>query len=80
MKKLLLVCALALSGCTNENATRATLEGAGFTEIRVLGWAGPFHCGDRETCTKFHAVGPAGVPVNGFVSCGWFFKGCTIRQ
>lgn len=80
MKKIALALTLLLS-CTNDDATRGTLEAQGYTDIQITGYA-PWHCGeDDSTCTGFVAVGPTGMTVRGAVGCSrtGCGKGCTVR-
>ena len=79
MRQLMILCAVALAGCTSqEDATRA-LRGAGYTNITLHGYAW-FACDqERDTfATKFVATGPSGQRVSGAVCSGWL-KGSTIR-
>jgi len=81
MKRFLLFAAIVgVFSCTNEEAARDTLEGAGFSNIEILGWGGS-KCGEGDsTCTSFVATGPTGLTVRGAVGCGrGCGKGCTIR-
>lgn len=74
----LLLCALVL-GCSDATATRRALAESGFKDVITTGWA-MFGCSDSDgTCTGFIATGPTGVRVEGYVGCGYFFKGCTLR-
>lgn len=66
-------------GCSNDTATRRALLESGFTDIVTTGWAFG-GCSDSDgTCTGFRATGPSGIRVEGYVGCGYFFKGCTVR-
>jgi hypothetical protein len=77
--RLILCCALALSGCTDSSATIRTLESAGFSDITVTGYAF-FQCGEDDTShTGFRAKNPSGKYVEGTVCCGLVLKGCTVR-
>ncbi len=69
------------ASCTNEEGARRTLDGAGYTNVRILGHRS-FSCGGDDTCTEFEAFGPSGRRVTGAVGCGYSSgcsKGCTIR-
>ena len=80
MKKLvLLIGAVALAACTDNPGALRALEGAGYTQIELGGYAW-FQCdGKSDTfSTKFTAKGPAGKIVSGAV-CSGLFKGSTIR-
>jgi len=80
MKKLLIatLAAITLSACTNEGKTYDVLRKAGYTDIKVGGWA-PFSCSEDDVFkTKFTATNPTGQTVEGVVCAGWF-KGGTIR-
>lgn len=78
MKKVMLIMALVLSGCSSHDNTVHTLQAAGYTNITTDGYSF-FGCGKDDTYhTKFTATGPTGVRVNGVV-CSGVFKGSTIR-
>lgn len=81
MKHLIaLAVALVTVACTNESATRRTLEGAGFTDIEITGYRSWSCSKNDSTCTGFRAKGPNGRVVEGAVGCGMGCgKGCTIR-
>lgn len=69
---------LALSACTDDDATRRTLVSSGYTEIVVTGYE-MFGCGKDDTyVTGFRAKNPNGVQVTGVVCCG-VMKSCTVR-
>lgn len=73
-----LVAATMISGCTNTNKTRETLDNLGFKNIQVGGYAW-FACGDDYTyATHFSATNPNGKLVRGAVCCG-ILKGCTAK-
>lgn len=68
-----------LSGCTDEESTRRTLENAGYTDVQTTGYE-MFSCGEDDTYqTGFIATNPKGKRVKGVVCCGLIAKGCTIR-
>lgn len=70
---------ISLVGCTSESDARSTLHKAGYSDIKVGGYAW-FECGENDRFqTKFTAKNPAGHYTNGTVCCGWLTKGCTIR-
>jgi hypothetical protein len=79
MKKLLVVLLLPLLlSCTRSDASRETLEKAGYTDIEITGYS-PLSCSDSDTfSTGFTAKNPKGDTVSGVVCCGWL-KNCTIR-
>ena len=84
MKKTIIALGLGLiaiiaTGCTDENATRSTLQKSGYTDIEITGYSW-FECGKDDTFhTGFKAKNPHGDVVEGTVCCGMVFKGCTIR-
>lgn len=88
MKKIMLtLCVLGLVvgtamqcvGCAAPDASKSTLQKAGYTDIRIEGWA-PLQCSDDDTySTGFRAKNPRGDVVEGVVCCGAFSKACTIR-
>lgn len=68
-----------LTGCTDPDRSRAALEHARYSDIRVGGYA---WIGCREGDhyqTTFAAKGPTGLPARGVVCCG-LLKPCTIRH
>lgn len=79
MRRLaLLVAALTLAGCTDPDGARRALADAGFTDVKIGGYAA-FMCGkDDLYATSFEAVNPLGRTVRGAV-CGAPFKGSTVR-
>lgn len=78
MRILILASAMALAGCTAHNDAKRALEGAGYTDIELGGYAW-FACGqDDSFATEFKATGPTGRRVEGAV-CSGFTKGSTIR-
>ena len=75
---LVLLLLVFIAGCTDHDATKETLEKAGYTEITTGGYD-VFGCGkDDFFSTKFEATNPAGQKVSGTVCCG-IFKKCTVR-
>ena len=79
---IIAVCCMALSACTDPEAAREALEGAGYTDVvtRDAGWF-ENACSDGDTTnTPFTATGPTGHTVESAVcgSGGWG-KGSTIR-
>lgn len=69
----------ALGGCTDERAARKALADAGYSEVRVTGYAW-FGCGEGDWySTGFQAKGPTGRNVSGVVCSSWVTKGATIR-
>lgn len=80
MKKLFIIVAIAaaLSGCTNTSNAKRALEGAGYTNIQMNGYAF-FGCDEKDAFhDAFTAEGVNGKPIEGVVCSGWF-KGSTIR-
>lgn len=79
MKRLtLMLMPLALSACTDASKATRALEGAGYQNIQITGYA-VFGCDQNDTFhTGFKATGPKGQPVSGVV-CSGAFKGATIR-
>jgi len=78
-KVILILAALALSGC-DEPAAEA-LKAQGYTSVRI---GGPviLSCGRDDsisTSRRFTARRSDGVKVSGVVCCGLVFKGCTVR-
>lgn len=70
--------ALSAIGCTDEPGARRALEGNGFSNFTLTGYA-PFSCSDSDqTSTGFEATNAAGKRVSGVVCCG-FLKACTVR-
>lgn len=72
--------ALALGGCTNEDATKKIVEAQGFSNVQPDGYAW-WGCGSDEddwSRTKFTATGPNGDEISGVVCCG-VWKNCTVR-
>ncbi|VVE90780.1 hypothetical protein [Pandoraea bronchicola] len=80
MRLVALAALLALlSACTDPDAARRALEGAGYTNIHIDGYSF-FGCGDNDDySTAFTATGPSGVPVAGAVCSGFLTKAATIR-
>lgn len=93
MKRIVLfLCAMSLLGCMGEtidkNRAVATMDAAGFKDIRVTGqhgvapsWNG---CSESDAVAfDVSATNPAGKRVTATVCCGWGLvaeKGCTIRH
>lgn len=77
MRSLALI-ALALAGCTDNEASTRALEGLGFSEIQLTGYK-IIGCAQDDTySTGFTARNPAGKLVSGVVCCA-DFSGCTVR-
>lgn len=77
-KAILLSCLLVLAACTDDSATKSTLQKAGYTDIQTTGYD-MFACSDSDTfSTGFRAKNPQGQVVTGVVCCG-LLKSCTIR-
>jgi hypothetical protein len=79
MKKIIVgVVSIMLLGCTNGDGAVRSLEGAGYTNIKITGYR-LTGCHDDDTFrTGFKATGPSGKPVTGVV-CSGILKGSTIR-
>ena len=78
MKKLLIIAAILLSGCTQVDRSTEVLGSAGYTNIQITGYA-VFGCDEKDSFhTGFKATGVNGKPVEGVV-CSGLFKGATIR-
>lgn len=69
-----------IAGCTVPNSkARRILEGAGYTDIDLGGYAW-FDCSEDDSlASDFTAKGPNGQIVHGAVCCGMLAKNCTIR-
>lgn len=72
---------LLFTGCTNDAATKRTLDDAGYTDIQITGGRLP-ECGFDVFgySTGFSARNINGKLVVGAVCCGLLAKGCTIRH
>lgn len=77
MKKLM-IAALFVLGCTDDERARETLEKSGYTDIQVGGYDHWAYSEDDSYSTKFRAKNPQGTMVEGTVCCGTF-KSCTVR-
>jgi hypothetical protein len=78
MKKLLIIAAILLTGCTSQDQSNRALGSAGYTNIQFTGYH-IFGCDKNDSFhTGFKATGVNGKPVEGVVCSGWF-KGATIR-
>lgn len=69
---------ILLSGCTDEERSRETLQKSGYSNIHVGGFDGWSCSKDDHYSTHFKATNPAGQMVEGTVCCG-MFKSCTVR-
>ncbi len=81
MKTVVIIFAavFALAGCTSRTDAQRALEGAGYTDIQIGGYAWFLCDGKSDTfATEFTAKGPTGKAVTGAV-CSGIFKGSTIR-
>ena len=68
---------LAIPGPSDDDALYA-LKASGYSDVTLGGyaWAG---CGGEDVLRKrFTAKSPVGLPVSGYVCCGWG-KACTVR-
>jgi hypothetical protein len=78
MKRMTMIVLIAIAGCTDSDGARKALEGAGYADIKLTGYAFT-GCGEHDwTSTGFKAKGPTGKSVDGVV-CGGWPKGSTIR-
>lgn len=69
---------LLLCSCISPDMTQKTLESAGYSDIKIEGYAW-FACSEDDTFhTSFTAKNPKDQEVSGVVCCG-LFKNCTIR-
>lgn len=81
--RIVLILALfVLPSCTNEDASRHTLQSQGFTDVQFHGYG--FGCAKEDgTSTSFTARNPQGQSVSGVVCCPLiehpFAKRCTVR-
>lgn len=72
------LCAAVLAACSSADEATRTLQGAGYKDIRITGYAF-FGCDENDTFhTGFEATGPSGQRVSGVV-CSGVMKGATIR-
>lgn len=79
MNKIAVVAMCVLAGCTNPEHAERTLNGAGYTTIKLDGYDW-LNCSEDDFYhDRFTAVGPTGQPVSGVVCSGLFFKSATIR-
>lgn len=70
--------AVLFAGCTDSSQATKALEGAGYKNVKITGYAF-FGCDKNDAFhTGFEAVGQNGQQVEGVV-CSGFFKGATIR-
>lgn len=78
MKRLLLVIALMVAGCTQPEKARAVLAAQGLTDIKITGYSA-FSCSkDDNYATGFEATSVNGTKVKGTV-CAGMLKGATVR-
>uniref|UniRef100_A0AB39CCT2 Lipoprotein n=1 Tax=Pseudomonas phage RVTF4 TaxID=3236931 RepID=A0AB39CCT2_9VIRU len=80
MKKIILTLGLiVLTGCSDGPATLKAVEGAGYKDVQITGWA-PFSCSeDDRVRTGFKATDQRGNRISGTYCSGLIFKGGTIR-
>lgn len=71
-------CGSANCGSPDMKLARA-VENHGLTKVKVGDWA--FMSCDASDLTerRFTATRADGQRVSGFICCGYFFKGCTVR-
>jgi len=76
-----IIAAALLTACVNEDDAKRTLRDAGYKNIKIKGYGGPFSCGEGDmSTTRFVATNPVGRKgVEGVVCCG-LLEGCTIRH
>lgn len=80
MKRISLVLAMLIAGCTDSNHATKVLQQAGYTNIQITGYNWMACSEDDLYHTGFAATGPTGVAVTGTVCAGLLFKGSTIRM
>lgn len=79
MKKLLLIAALGLMGCTDAENAQKLLEKQGYTDIQIKGYT-LFGCSEKDfQRTEFKAKTITGQDIEGVVCSGLFFKASTVR-
>jgi hypothetical protein len=83
MKRFAVSIALVIGfslGCTvPEDHAIHVLKAAGYTDVKLNGYAW-FDCSDDDKLqSSFTATGPTGVRVQGAVCCGLVAKNCSIR-
>lgn len=66
-------------GCVSEDRANRVLHAAGYSDVKLGGYAWLSCAEDDKTKRKFTAKGPTGEHVDGAVCCGAFGKSCTIR-
>jgi hypothetical protein len=75
---ILVATCIGLSGCTDAEDAKRALEGMGYSDIEIKGYAWTGCGGEDNFRTAFKAVGPTGKAVTG-VGCSGWWKGTTIR-
>ena len=78
MKRVAILAALGLAGCTDPQTTREVAEAQGFTDVQVGGYDAWACAKDDTHSTAFTARGVNGKCVAGVV-CSGFLKGATLR-
>jgi hypothetical protein len=79
MRKLLLLAALLLVGCTSESDAMRALSAEGYKDVKFTGYDW-FACAKDDTFhTGFTAINRDGKVVSGVVCSGLVFKNATIR-
>lgn len=79
MKRLAIITLIGLSACTAPEYSEDTLRQAGYSDVKIGGWA-PLSCGNDDMfSTRFQAKNPVGNLTSGVVCCG-LMKMCTIRH
>lgn len=70
---------VAVKGCTDPEKATMVLKADGYTEITIVGWAGPFAGGKGDWYNTEFRAAKSNQIINGVVSEGLIFKGSTIR-
>ena len=78
MKKLLIICLLLLSACTDEPTATRILAQEGYKQIRFTGYNW-FACGREDFYATGFIASKNGNTIKGTVCSGLLFKNATIR-
>ena len=74
----IVLCGPLSGSCSAGPDGEHALTSAGYTDVKLGGYAW-FSCSDSDTfASTFTATNPAGAEVSGTVCCGWM-KACTVR-